>query len=167
MYLFQAAFETSRSGHLKLFWDTKFLEKDKSLKDTLSEAISVTITEPNFALFEGVPLVKSQREYQQCLLMDTGYTLMTFDLAFPVAKNSPLKDVLNYALVQLKEHGEWDRIKRKYLVQEPKCGPSKGSSLGFDRLSLAFTVILVGFLSAGIMLVCEVLKNIIHKQQKQ
>ena len=91
-------------------WDAKFADKEKSLQNNIAEAISVMKCD-KFALFEVSALVRSQPEYKDCSITDTGYVLISFDIAFPIAKNSHFKDLFNHALTKILESGERRKIK--------------------------------------------------------
>ena len=149
-----SAFEIATSGTLKTLWDTKFAEKEKSLQNNIA-----VMKGDKFALFERRTIVRSQPEYKDCSITDTGYVLMSFDNAFPVAKNSPFKELFNHALTKIQESGELHKIKENYRIQEPDCGGAKGNSLGFDRLGFAFVVFAIGPILAGILLLGEIIKK--------
>ena len=86
---------------------------------------------------------------------------MSFDMAFPIAKKSPFKDIFNHALRKIMENGELQRIKEKYKFKEPDCTGKKGRSLGIYSLSFVFVVFAVGPVLAGVLLVAEIIKKMI------
>ena len=149
-----SALETASTGNLKSIWDTKVKDKKKSLKPDLSAAMDL-LSREQYALFEGQPLVESQSEYSDCTIVDTGFVLMSFDLAFPVAKKSPYKELFNQAMLKSKENGAIFRIKQRYKIIPPTCGGSKGSSLGFETLGFAFGTFVAGPILAVLSLMIE------------
>ena len=146
-----AALETANSDNMKKLWSTKFEDQDKSLVSNVSEALKV-VEESVYTLFEDSVIVKSLPEYKDCKIIDTGYTLLSFQVAFAVAKNSPLRGVFNAALAHLQESGVLDRIKKNYLPLEPVCGQGSGTSLGFGTICSAFAALGFGLALAGLCL---------------
>ena len=153
-----SAFESAVSGELKILWDSKFINKEKSMKNNISGLIEPVKNE-KYALFEGDIYIKSLPEYKDCSIVDTGYQLFSFKLGFLIAKNSPFTDIFNYALSKLQESGELNRIKRKYRSKEPECGQAKGRSLGFDTIGFAFAVFVFGPVLAGICFLGEIVRR--------
>ena len=156
-----AVFESANSGHLKKLWNTKFADKEKSLKTTEEEVLAM-VKGDNYAWFEAAAFVRSLPEYKDCSITDTGYVLVSFDNAFLIAKDSPFEDIFNHAITKIQESGELDRIKAKYWIKEPDCGGAKGRSLGFDSLGFAFLVFAIGPLLSGILLIGEIMKNALN-----
>ena len=150
------AFETAKDGELKQFWNTKFVDKEKSLNGGLQKAISLVLSE-NYAFFEGRAYTYSSQEYATCQILDTNFVLLKNNLAFPVSKSSPYKTAFNFALLKMKENGELIKIRNKYARIPPNCAGSKGRTLGFESVPFPFLVFMLGLLLSLFSLLSEVL----------
>ena len=61
--------------------------------------------------------------------------------------------LINHGLMRMAETGELQRIVGKYTMAKPQCGGTKGHSLGFSTVGLAFVVFLCGPIASMIVLV--------------
>ena len=147
------ALENASTGILKELWDSKFLNKDLSLKDCLDGIISKT---PNtHAMCVPTEHVYYLEEYKDCLITDTGCTLLSANNAFAFSKGSPFRDLFNHAMSKMIENGELEKIKAKYKINEPECNGSSGTSLGFKNVICAFYIFLAGLVVCTLVFVFE------------
>ena len=157
------AFESAKSDLFKQIWDTKFRDKEKSLKNTVEEMMNV-VKSGQYALL--YPEVQTLEQYKDCSLTDPGFVFFNFDNAFAFPKDSPFKDVFNHALLKMIESGELDKIKTKYKsIYE--CDGSSGRSLGISNVGFAFAVFAIGLVLCTVVLGMEILrkKSMPHKTQ--
>ena len=54
------------------------------------------------------------------------------------------------------ESGELRKITTKYLEKEPDCDGSKGRSLGFLKVGIAFVVFVFGIILCLVLLIIEI-----------
>ena len=64
--------------------------------------------------------------------------------------------LINHGLMRMAETGELQRIVGKYTVAKPQCGGTKGQSLGFSSVGLAFLVFLCGPFASMVVLVAGI-----------
>ena len=163
-YLSKVWFEADDdSSLLKAIANTKFLDKDASLKKTEQEAIAQTMTDL-YALFffNGVGI--NLQEYKDCKLDDVGFPVSKINLAFAFPKTSPYRDIFNHGLQKMMESGEIDRIRQKHKPEARICGGGgKGKTLGFKNIILVFLILGLGLLLSIVSLVVEIVINL-HKQ---
>ena len=148
------ALETAQSGILKQLWDTKFPDKDFGLKNSFAEIVAET--PGGYTMVVPTEDAYSLQEYRDCLLTDTGYTLLRFDNAFAFIKGSPLRDLFNNAMRKIIESGELKKSKARHHIAEPECDGSRGRSLGFKNVAFAFVLFCGGVAFCMLLLVFEV-----------
>ena len=96
-------------------------------------------------------------EYKNCLISDTGNTLLSLKVAFAFSKGSQFRDLFNHAMHKIVESGELKKIKAKYEVLKPDCDGSKGKPIGFENSAFAFAIFCGGLSFTIILLFLEIL----------
>ena len=153
---YQEVFEEAQTGQFKAIWETKFKNKEKSLKSEHSEMVSV-ISRGEYAMYEGYSVVKALDGWNDCSITDANFVVNYLDNAFAFPKNSPFKDLFDQTLQKMIESGELQRIQRVYASKKPDCGGSKGRSLGFGTTCSALLVISIGIVACIVFLLLEII----------
>ena len=121
-------------------WNTKFVDKEKSLKKTEEEIVKPGLS-GKYAIYLAYTTLTNLQEYKSCLLEGTDLHVNKIPLAFALRKNSPYLDIFNLGMQRMLESGELARIARKHRTMKPKCNDSgKGKSLGFKNIILVFLI---------------------------
>ena len=151
---YQDIFEGAQDGVFKNIWDTKFQNKDKSLKATPEEQIAVIRANADYAMYDGYSTLENTDDWKNCAVTDTKFIVNSADNAFAFPKDSPFKDLFDLALQKMVESGELERIRKSYSVRKPDCGGGKGRKLGFGTTCFAMAVFVIGlgFCCASLLL---------------
>ena len=77
----------------------------------LKDAFDVIISETprSYAMCVPKEHVYYLEEYKDCLITDTGCTLLSSDIAFAFLKDSQFRDLFNYAMSKMMENGELEK----------------------------------------------------------
>ena len=157
---YQEVFEGTKSGIFREVWETKFKDREKSLKGTTDEMISV-ISKHDYALYEGYSTMDTIAGWHDCSISDVKFIVNYQDYAFAFPKGSPYRDLFDLTLQKMVESGELKRIKDTYASRPPDCGGSKGRSLGFGTTCFAVAVFLVGIVACLTFWIVEVIKKLL------
>ena len=110
---------------------------------------------PNLILFEGSLNTRIMSGVIDALNLEDK---IPDPLAFGLAPDSELTDMVNHFLVKLKECGVMDKLARKWMPGAAEAagnrweqGPESGQALGFENLSFPF-VLLAGGVLGGVLL---------------
>ena len=158
--VYELVWRQANSSISKQLWNTKFKDKDKSLKKTEEEAIAQTISS-QYALYLYLDTLKDLKEYKNCLLEESNIKIDKENIAFALPKNSPFLFLFNDALMKMRENGEIERIFAKYKKEARNCfDRNKKQTLGFENIIFAFIILFHGF---GTSLLISFLEQITSK----
>ena len=162
----QAFWESAKENKFAEIWNTKFLDKDRSLKATEAGVVAETLS-GDYAMYHFHHSAKRHPEYAKCLIQPA-FVFSTAGIGFAFPKNSPNKAIFDHALRKMKENGELDRIQKKNKIEEPRCGQSKkGEALGFRKLCLVFVIIVVGISASVVLFVAELIIGRLSKKDRR
>ena len=152
---YQEVWQKGHSTLSKKIWNTKFVDKERSLKKTEREVIDEALS-GNSAIYLFHTTLSNLKEYKTCLLQDTTLLVNKIDLAFALPKNSPYLEVFNLAMQGMMESGELERIHRRHRTKEPTCSdPGKGNPLGFENILLVFLILVCGTCASLVICLLE------------
>ena len=156
---YQEFFEKSKIEPFKTAWDTKFVDKTKSLKKSLKEMVPLIET-GEYAMFEVLSSTRTLQEYKECKITDSGFFVNKMSFAFTLQKNSQFTQLFNYGMRKMIEHGNLKRILVKNQPGRPSCNDKKkGISLGLSNIAFAFFVLLVGAVCGLLLFLLEKISN--------
>ena len=160
----QSFWETATEKQFADIWNTKFLDKKRSLKATEAGVVAETLSGNNYAMYLFHLSAKRHPEYAKCLIQPA-FVFSTTGIGFAFPENSQYNAIFDHALRKMKENGELDRIKKKNKIEEPRCGQSKnGEALGFRKLCLVFVIIVVGISASMVIFVGELIIGKLSKR---
>ena len=137
---YQDIWERGSSNTYQDVWNTKFVDKEKSLKKTEEEAVQQALS-GQYAIYLMHTTLTNLQQYKSCILEGTDLFVDKIDLAFALRKNSPYLDVFNLEMQRMFESGELERIARRHRTKKPTCNDSgKGKPLGFTNIILMFVI---------------------------
>ena len=99
------------------------------------------------------------KEYKDCLITNTGSTLLSYNNAFAFLKDSQFRDLFSHAMSKMIENGELEKIKAKYELNEPECYGSSGTPLGFKNVICAFSVLVAGLVVCTLVFFFELCRE--------
>ena len=101
---YENMFKTASKEPLKTIWNTKFIDKEKSLLKTPEEMIPLILT-GDYAMYETYGAFQNFEETKDCRITDVGFHVIRNDFAFPIPKSSPYGEVLNFVMRKMIETG--------------------------------------------------------------
>ena len=124
--------------------EKKYQDLEKSLTNSVHESASITATVPHFTSLMDQYHARSLDEYNSCDLKITDVKGRKIMMAFMLKKYSPLKNTFNKEILRMMESGELSQILKKHAKKVPACVINRQMSLGFENITSAFLVILLG-----------------------
>ena len=156
---YQEFFEKSETDPFKTAWETKFQDKDKSLKGSLEEMIPLIQT-GKYAMFDTYSVLLTLQEYKDCKITDSGFYVNTMSFAFTLQKNSQYTELFNTGMKKMLEHGTLQRILVKNQPSRPSCDDKKkGVALGLPNIAFAFFILLFGAAVGTVLFLLEQVRN--------
>ena len=153
---YQLEFEAADSGPFQKLWQTKFIDKSKSLKETLSDSIQVTLAY-KYTTYLDYHSALSLSEYRDCQVNKMNFRARKFQVAFGFPKNFALRPLFNQHLLKLVESGEMAKIITRHSIKPPVCSSSNGMPLGFENISLSYLLLCTGMIIAISTLIVELM----------
>ena len=141
---YQDLFEKADTKTLKAAWETKFLDKSKSLVTGMDDMIPLVLT-GQYAMFEVLSSIQTLEEYNECKITDAGFFINKMNFAFTLQKDSQYTELFNEAMRKMVEHGTLQRILVKNQPPKPSCdAKKKGIPLGLPNIAFSFTILITG-----------------------
>ena len=158
---YQELFEKSDNPVFLKAWETKFVDKSRSLKESLDEMVPLVLT-GQYALFEGLSTIRTLDAYKKCKITDTGFLVSKMNFAFTLQKNSEYTEMFNDGIKKMLETGTLKRIVTKHQSSRPTCDDKKkGVPLALTNIAFAFFLLLAGMVAGGVLFILENIRIII------
>ena len=157
---YQTEFEVAKDGILKSAWETKFLDKSRSLLTNPKEMMNLVVT-GDFVMYDSYSAIKALKEYQECKITTIGFFVSKVEFAFALPKGSPYRQLFNDVLRRMEESGDLMRIRKQNSGGDPQCVVDQhGHPIGIENLMFPISIFILGLFISLLLLALEL---ILHK----
>ena len=152
-------FKTAADGSFKKAWETKFVDKELSLRTDTKSMLDLVI-EGKYVMYEGLRSATAFPEFQVCLVRDVGFTLTEVKYAFVLSKDSQFKDAFSRVLRKMDENGQLKRIQIRNSKSASMCDRNdKEKPMNLENVIMALSILIFGGVSSIIIFYCECIKR--------
>ena len=156
---FEDEFKTATTGPFQNAWETKFVDKERSLQADIGSMLDL-VMEEKYVMYEGLRTATTFKEFQQCLVRDVGFTLTETDYAFGLAKDSEFKGAFSKALNNMGEHGHITRMQLKGSNSDEWCHKKeKEPPMNLENVKMALSILVCGIICGILICVLECIKK--------
>ena len=162
------SFSQSNDFYWQQAWKTRIKPYIKEeFKDfTADDFVRYIIDNDNVAYIDNYLGIRTFDAYEKCEIKAIKAKYNIKNIAFGFQKDSPLVDLFNYYLTEMRETGALDQIMKKYESGPQVCQDYSGKPLGFGNVSSAFAIILFALLLVVAMFLVEWLASIVKIRKR-